>query len=86
MRGGLRTTISVEGHWIKVLDNFLSFRVGSHFFFPTGMYVFLGAACFLMHLFVRTKTGAEMAAVGMNSDFARASGVDVDRMRTLLRT
>lgn len=80
---GLRTTISVEAHWIKVLDNFLSFRIGEHFFFPTGMYIFLAAACFLTHVFMKTKTGAEMAAVGMNPDFARATGVNIDRIRTL---
>jgi simple sugar transport system permease protein len=80
---GLRTTISVEGHWIKALDHFLSFKVGSHFSFPTGMYIFLAVACFLVHLFIRTKTGAEMAAAGMNPDFAKAAGVNVDRMRTL---
>jgi simple sugar transport system permease protein len=80
---GLRTTISVEGHWIKALDDFLSFKIGSHFFFPSGMSIFLGAACFLMHCFIKTTKGAEMSAVGMNPDFARASGVNVDRMRTL---
>ncbi|MDR1886007.1 MAG: ABC transporter permease [Synergistaceae bacterium] len=80
---GLRTTISVEGHWIKILDNFLSFNLGGHFFFPTGMYLFMAAIALIVNFFMRTKTGAEMAAAGTNPDFARASGVDVDRMRTL---
>lgn len=80
---GLRTTISVEAHWLRVLDNFLSFRIGEHFFFPTGMFLFMGAACFLINLFMKTRAGAEMGAAGTNPAFAKAAGVDVDRMRTL---
>jgi simple sugar transport system permease protein len=80
---GLRTTISVGGHWNRVLDEFLSFNIGGHFFFPLGMYIFMAAVCCVVSLFMRTRTGAEMASVGTNPDFARAAGVNVDRMRTL---
>ena len=80
---GLRTTISVEAHWHHVLDGLLSFRIGDYFVFPTGMFLFLGLMCALMHFFMQTKTGLEMAAVGTNTDFARAAGIDVDRMRTI---
>lgn len=79
---GLRTTVSVEAHWMHVLNNFCSIQVGDYFTFPTGMFLFLGMMCFLMHIFMRTQTGAKMAAAGTNPDFARAAGIDVDRMRT----
>ncbi len=80
---GLRTTISVEAHWYHVLDNLLAIRIGDHFVFPTGMFLFFGAMCVLVYFFMQTKTGAEMAAVGTNPDFARAAGVDIDKMRTV---
>ena len=80
---GLRTTISVEGFMQEVLSGFLSFRIGEFFYFPTGMFLFFGAACLFMHYFFRSRTGMSMTAVGKNPDFARASGVSVDRMRTV---
>jgi simple sugar transport system permease protein len=45
------------------------------------MFLFFGAMSVLMWLFMKTKTGTAMTAVGSNPEFARASGVDVDRMR-----
>ena len=80
---GLRTTISVDGYWIRAISDFLSFQQGKYFYFPTGMFLFLALLCVLMWLFMRTKTGTAMTTVGSNPDYARASGVDVDRMRTI---
>ncbi|RRD64752.1 ABC transporter permease subunit [Fretibacterium sp. OH1220_COT-178] len=79
---GLRTTISVGDYWIHVLSNFLSFKIG-HLFVPTGMFLFFGLMSFLVWLFMKSKTGTAMTAVGSNPEFARASGVNVDRMRTI---
>ena len=79
---GLRTTISVGDYWIHVLSDFLSFQVG-HLFVPTGMFLFFGLMSFLVWLFMKSKTGTAMTAVGSNPNFARASGVNVDRMRTV---
>jgi len=79
---GLRTTISVGDYWIHVLSDFLSFRVG-HLFVPTGMFLFFGLMSFLVWIFMKSKTGTAMTAVGSNPEFARASGVNVDRMRTV---
>jgi simple sugar transport system permease protein len=79
---GLRTTISVEQYWIRVLSDFLSVQIG-HFYFPTGMFLFFGLMCWLMWAFFHTKVGTAMTAVGSNPEFARASGISIDRMRTL---
>jgi simple sugar transport system permease protein len=43
----------------------------------------MGAMCFLVWLFMKTKTGTAMTAVGSNPEFARASGVNVDRIRVI---
>jgi simple sugar transport system permease protein len=79
---GLRTTISAEGFWRHVLSDFASFRIGN-FYCPTGMFIFFAFMIFLMWAFFRTKTGTAMTAVGSNPEFARASGINVDRMRTI---
>ncbi len=80
---GLRTTISVERYWLHILNDFLAIRIGDSFIFPTGEILFVGAAAFFMWLFLRTKTGTAMTAVGSNPDYARAGGISVDKMRTI---
>lgn len=80
---GLRTTITVEGYWLRTLNNFLAIKIGQFFVFPTGLLLFVAVCTFIVYIFMRTKTGTAMTAVGSNPDFARASGVSVDRMRAI---
>ncbi len=80
---GLRTTISLEGFWIHILDNFLAIRIGRNFMFPTGMILFFVFMALIMWAFFHTKTGTAMTAVGSNPDYARAAGINVDKMRTI---
>jgi simple sugar transport system permease protein len=80
---GLRTTITVEGFYRQVLNEFLAVKIGNAFVFPTGMLLFDGLCAFFLWIFMRTKTGTAMTAVGSNPDYARASGISVDRMRTV---
>ncbi len=80
---GLRGTITVEGYWRHILNDFLAIPIGDTFVFPTGMLLFVGLCAFLMSVFLKTKTGTAMTAVGSNPDYARASGISVDRMRTI---
>ena len=89
---GLRTTISVEGYWLHVLSDSLAINLGDysfmpewidHLYIPTGMLLFFAVMAVLMWIFMRTKTGTAMTAVGSNPEFARASGVNVNRMRTI---
>lgn len=80
---GLRTTITVEGYWLKILNDFLAIRIGRFFVFPTGLLLFVGFCAFCMWVFLKSKTGTAMTAVGSNPDYARASGVSADKMRTI---
>jgi simple sugar transport system permease protein len=80
---GLRTTISTEGYYLHVLNDFLAIRVNSHLSIPTGMILFFAVLAFLMWAFLHTKTGTAMTAVGSNPVFARASGINVDKVRSL---
>lgn len=78
---GLRTTISTEGYWYGVLNNFLSVKIGSHITIPTGALLFFALLCYLVWAFFRTKLGSAVIAVGSNPEFARSSGVSVNQMR-----
>jgi simple sugar transport system permease protein len=80
---GLRTTISTEGYYLHVLNDFLSIQLTDHLIIPTGMLLFFGLLAFIIWAFLHTKTGTAMTAVGSNSVFARASGINVDKVRTL---
>lgn len=79
---GLRTTISVEGYYDKVLANFLQINLGK-LSIPLGTLLFFTLIAFLMWAFLHTKTGTSMTAVGSNPDFAKAAGVNVDKVRLL---
>ncbi len=79
---GLRVTHSLLGSYAHLLDNFLSFEIlGVEV--PTGLLLFLLAGCLLMWIFSRSRTGIAMTAVGSNPRFAEASGISVNRMRTV---
>ena len=79
---GLRTTITVDGFWRHVLSGLWAIKIGN-FTVPTGMFLFLAAMCFLVWLFMKTKTGTALTAVGSNMEFARASGININRTRTI---
>ena len=79
---GLRTTISLEGFYDKVLANFLQINIGN-LSIPTGSLLFFALLAFGMWAFLHSKTGTAMTAVGSNPTFAKAAGVNVDRIRML---
>ena len=79
---GLRTTISLEGYYDKVLSNFLQINIGK-VSIPVGALLLFAVLAFAMWAFLHTKTGTAMTAVGSNPTFARAAGVNVDKMRLL---
>ena len=79
---GLRTTISLEGYYDQVLAKFLQIRLGD-LVIPTGSILFFALLAFLMWAFLHTKTGTAMTAVGSNATFAKAAGINVDRIRLL---
>ena len=115
---GLRTTITVNGFWQRVLSDFMALSIGEKakifnlpadtpgakelviklgdyvystghsvdmgtFVFPTGALLFVVLMCFLVWLFMKTKTGTALTAVGSNSEFAHASGIDVNHTRII---
>ncbi len=79
---GLRTTISLEGYYDKVLSNFLQINIGK-ISIPVGAILVFALLALGMWAFLRTKTGTAMTAVGSNPAFARAAGIHVDKIRML---
>lgn len=79
---GLRNTISMGSTFGKLLDNFLAFKIFG-ITIPTGLLLFMALGCFIVWLFMRSKTGIAMRAVGDNQRFAEATGTNVNRMRVI---
>ena len=79
---GLRTMISIEQYFYEVLSGFLRFEIFG-VTIPTGAILFFGLLAFGIWAFLHTKTGTAMTAVGSNPTFARAAGINVDKIRTL---
>lgn len=79
---GLRVTHSLLGSYGHLLDKMLSFEIFG-MKIPTGGLLFMGLCCLLMWLFSRTRVGIAMTAAGSNPRFAEASGINVNRMRSL---
>lgn len=83
MGTGLRETIqldTVEG--AQLLNNFLSFEIAG-VTIPTGLLLFFGAACLLVWLFFRSKTGIAISAGGANPGFAKSAGLDINKGRII---
>ena len=79
---GLRTTITLEGYYNQALANFLKIQIGN-FVIPTGSLLFFALLALCIWAFLHTKTGTAMTAVGSNPVFARAAGINVDKIRLL---
>jgi simple sugar transport system permease protein len=80
---GLRVTISVQEYWFQQISSFMQIKVTEHFIIPTGMLLFFAFMSFLVWGFFRTKIGTAITAVGSNPEYARASGISVNNMRTV---
>ncbi|MEA5016321.1 MAG: ABC transporter permease [Candidatus Limiplasma sp.] len=80
---GLRVTISVEEYWIHVFNNFLKIQIGDKLVIPTGMLLVFALMCLILWLFFKTKTGTAITAVGSNPEYARAAGININKMRLI---
>ena len=79
---GLRPTISLDGFYSQVLARILHVKIGN-LEVPIGSLLAFALLAFLMWAFLHTKTGTAMTAVGSNPTFAKAAGINVDRVRML---
>ena len=77
---GVRNSVAMETSFGYLLNDFLAFDIGP-VHVPTGIILFGFLICLFVFLFFRTKTGMAITAAGANPTFARASGINVDKMR-----
>lgn len=82
MGKGLRTTIGLQTSYRYLLNEFLAFELFG-VKVPTGLLLFFALCCYLVWLFLRSKTGIAMSAAGANPRFAAATGINVDKMRII---
>lgn len=80
---GLRVTISVEEYWYHGISDIFKITLSKYLTIPTGMLIAFAIMAFLVWAFFKTKTGTAITAVGSNPDFARASGISIDKMRVI---
>ena len=91
---GLRTTMTLEENYDKVLDNFLKIdfkemgvlqnsEAWRDFSVPTGLLITFAVGCLLMWIFMKTKAGVLMRCSGGNPSFSRTLGVNNKRVKTL---
>lgn len=83
---GLRNMFALDSYYANVLSDLLRIdlnSIGINLVIPTGALLFIGLLALAMWAFLHTKTGTAMTAVGSNPAFARASGINVDRIRQL---
>ena len=77
---GVRNSVAMESSFGFLLNDFLKFKIfGVEI--PTGLILFVLLTCLIVFLYFRSKTGMAISAVGSNPAFARASGINVDKMR-----
>lgn len=79
---GLRTTITLQGRFERILNQWGAFKIGD-VVFPTGLILFMLFFCLLVWLFLRSRLGTSMIAAGDNPKFATASGINVNKMRII---
>jgi len=77
---GVRNSVSMESSFGYLLNDAWSFEIGG-VLIPTGLILFCLLVCLVVYLYFRSKTGMAVTASGSNPVFARASGIDVDKMR-----
>ena len=79
---GLRPKISLELFYNKILDNFLSIKIGK-IVIPLGLLLFVGFITLLIMLYFKTRAGKTMEVIAENEKFAELSGVSINKYRTI---
>ena len=82
----LYLTFGKEGRFRQLLANFLAIDlngIGINLRIPTGSLLVFALLALAMWAFLHTKTGTAMTAVGSNPAFAKAAGINVDKMRLI---
>lgn len=82
--------VNVEGNTVVLFNKGVKYLQATYdkgyniiFHIPTGLLLFFFLACYLVYLYTRSRSGIANRAVGDSMEFARASGIDVERQRVI---
>ena len=79
---GLRPKINLENYFKDILDNFMVINIGK-ISIPLGMLVFYSIICIAILLLFKSKLGVAMKAIAENEGFAKLSGININKTRTI---
>lgn len=79
---GLRQMINLRDDFGGAFNDLFRFSIGT-FTMHTGLLLVFFLSCLLMWIFTRSRLGMMMSAAGSNPSYARASGINVEKMRIL---
>ena len=73
---------------VGIVSDFLSFNINLEFLnfnmkVPMGMFIFFALAALFVWAFFKTKLGTSITAVGSNPEYAKAAGINIDKMRLI---
>ncbi|SHH12220.1 simple sugar transport system permease protein [Anaerosphaera aminiphila DSM 21120] len=93
---GLRQQIPVSDYWMNktifadgtsktvgILSGLFDIEITPSFVIPTGMILFFALMAFIVWAFFKTKLGTSITAVGSNPEYAKASGININKMRLI---
>lgn len=79
---GLRNQISLQEDFSSVFNDLWNIKLFG-IQIPTGLLLLFFLACFLVWLFTRSRLGMMMSAAGANPQYAKAAGINVNKMRVV---
>ncbi len=82
---GLRPKISLENYFNHVLDHVGIISIGD-LQIPVGLIAFFLLVCLFLYLFLQTKIGRAIIAVGENEAFSKLSGINISKTRLIAIT
>ncbi|MDR2899603.1 MAG: ABC transporter [Clostridiales bacterium] len=80
---GVRMTLTLDGSYENILDDFLAIHFSDKLIIPTGLFIVFLLMCFAIKMFLNTKTGISMQTAGSNPSFAKSIGININKMRSL---
>jgi len=79
---GLRQMVNLRDDFGGAFNDLFRFDIGD-MTVHTGLLIVFFLSCFCMWLFTRSRLGMMMSAAGSNPAYARASGINVEKMRII---
>ena len=84
MGSGLRNTVALDKFFYHILNDFLNIKVSESASIPGGLILFVLLLCTLVAIFQRSHMGVIMKTAGSNPRYARAIGINVNKIKIIV--